>query len=228
MEDKEKQMKFCIGCKFEVGQEYMCSGYADAIFDDGEIVQCDKREKAEKKPQFFKYQDMALNAFKEHVIEVIEEYEQDTKRGEYLWVKPGTGIYGMHIIFRPGAIIIYGDVGCWVFRQYDLDLPWLRGAIGSPGYMFSKLQDGHSTKYDYEATMEYAEECVEAIEDEEKKKEIMSDFKCTSFDIMERAYEFFRRIDSNPEECLRYTWEAEGVHHIWAGLKQFVLALDSR
>ena len=100
---------------------------------------------------------MILGMFKDHVLEVIKEYDVKTGCGEYRWGKPKSCIHEMYILFRPHTIITYGDMGAYVMRQSGIDLAWLRGSIGSPQYMFEKIRD-HQEKYDEDATKEMADE----------------------------------------------------------------------
>jgi len=180
----------------------------------------------------------AREAFGEHELSTIEEWNPKTKRGEYFWAKPGTSMYHAHIIFRPGTIIVYGDVQPnLIFRQYDLDLPWLRGSIGSPEYLFQKC--GVQERYDSELTKEYAIDCLlnwlderadeEGHLDGNEEKEhdrLVKLFEYTSWDEPESAIEFFSEFDTNPYEYLAETYEAAGLTYVLAALQTFIEKLD--
>lgn len=87
------------------------------------------------------------NAFKDHEITVIEPYNEE-KRGEYLFRAKDKWAYGMYIIFRPGAIIVYGDIRpCAILSQTGIGLPWLRGSVNDPNYLLEKDITGRKSEY---------------------------------------------------------------------------------
>lgn len=181
----------------------------------------------------FKRQDQYLDAYKDHKITTLEEYNIKTKRGEFLWAKEGTCIESMSIIFRPSTIIIYGDMGSWVFNQYDIDLAWLRGAIGNPNYLFEKLTPERRTAYDSDATKNYATECLKERFDEgamniEEYQRIWDKIKVHDWDDARASIDFFddELGYSDGWEMIVYSWDALGAGWIWAGLKTFLEALD--
>lgn len=75
--------------------------------------------------------------FENHRIEAIHEY--DKKNGEYLFREPGKWAYSIHIILRPGTIIIYGDIRpAVILSQSGIDLAWLKGSVNDPNYLLEK------------------------------------------------------------------------------------------
>ena len=168
--------------------------------------------------------------FKKHVITEIEAYDPKTKRGEYRWGEPGSCFHEMYIIIRPNAIITYGDLGTWVFRQGGIDLPWLRKAIDSPDYLFSKIVREHKQQYDDDETKKWAQERInELLQDPPRNiEEIQEEFKKVSWDDEHCAHEFFNEVlKHNPAyESLQYTWKAAGVTWPWVALKYFICKLD--
>jgi len=100
--------------------------------------------------------------FTNHVIKTIEAWNSATQRGEWIFKRPESGFYSMHILFRPDTIIIYGDTQPnIILRQNGIDLPWLLGSIHSPSYLFSKSAIGNLAEYDQEETEEYAKQLFE-------------------------------------------------------------------
>ena len=113
--------------------------------------------------------------FKNHKLTVIEAWNNKTGNGEYIFKEEGTGMYSMHIIFRPNTIIVYGDTQPNViFRQGGIDLPWLNGAVASPDYLFSKVV-GNIQQYDAHESKMYARNLLMVYEDEESNKVINYD-----------------------------------------------------
>ncbi len=175
----------------------------------------------------FELEELALKAFKDHELTVLEDYDIKTLKGEYVWAKPNTGIYSVHIIFRNSTIIMYGDIGTWVLRQPGIDLPWLRGSVDSPNYLFEKLTREHNRKYNADKTKAYALECLE--QDENLLKEDIEKIKKTAireeFDE-EYAMFFFGELIGYDDayEFLQYTWDH--AVYAWAALKTFMTAID--
>lgn len=100
---------------------------------------------------------VAADSFAAHQITV-------TKKGDYLCRRPGTGVYHFFVILRPGAVIVYGDIGDGIFLFSDADaLKWLRGAVRSPGYLLEKLVTKTTDFYPGDA-IEFAEEHAKEYE----------------------------------------------------------------
>ena len=74
---------------------------------------------------------------------------------------PGTTFYSFNILFPPGAVVLYGDVGEIILRPNDYDsLGWLTRCINSRDYILSKIRPGTKTYYlgDGKAELEKAME----------------------------------------------------------------------
>ena len=55
--------------------------------------------------------------------------------------KPFTVIYSFRVLLRPGAVVVWGDLGEWILRHGDNDsLGWLRDAVHSSDYLLEKVQ----------------------------------------------------------------------------------------
>ena len=178
---------------------------------------------------------MMLGMFKDHALEVVKEYDIKTGCGEYRWGKPKSCIHEMYIIFRFNTIITYGDMGAYVMRQDGIDLPWLRGGINDPKYLFEKIRD-HKEAYDGEATKETAfEVCYEHLVSmgltTEEAEQLTRD-RVSSVDWMDEAdaLGFFNGSMelSDAYEHICYPWRVTGFEWIWIGLRTFLKALDSR
>lgn len=91
-------------------------------------------------------QRIAKDSFANHVV-------TEEAPGEYRVARPGTGIYGFWLLFRPGMVCVWGDLGEWVLRHGDRDsVGWFRGASNSPEYLCEKTRAGnHEEFYPYEA-----------------------------------------------------------------------------
>jgi len=178
-----------------------------------------------------------IETFKDHEIKLIEPYTSTSTRGECRWGRPGSRMYETFIIFRPSTIILYGDLGSWIFRQDGIDLAWLRGAIKDPNYLLSKTTNERRKAYDSDKTKKYAEECIAEMRETRLLKNekplldsLQSEFESVDWTTEQDAYNFFSDVleDSNPEGSLRYTWDAAGGRGPWAALFTFLNALNNR
>ncbi len=185
----------------------------------------------------FPHVKSAIDDFKDHVLTVIEPYTSSSHRGECRWGRPNSCVYETYIIFRANTIILYGDFGSWIFRQSGIDLAWLRGAIRDPNYLLSKTTNERQKKYDSAKTRKAAYDWIEEMAKGELLKNefavidnLRSECKMVDWDTEQDAYNFFRESleDSNPEESLRYSWEAAGGRWPWAVLYTFLIELDRR
>ena len=177
----------------------------------------------------FKHLKMALEDFKGHTIKTVEKYDYEKKTGEFIWSKGGTWVHHCHIIFRPGTIIIYGDIGEWVFRQNDIDLNWMRGAIKSPDYFLSKITTRRK-KYDAERTEERAIDMINEIEDINERHELLKSVKNVWWENENDAYNFLSDDVGDVDACesLVDSWEAAGATWFYAAMVGFIDALDKK
>lgn len=84
---------------------------------------------------------MAAEAFASHGL--TREAPQEWRCG-----RDGTVIYSFRILFRPGMIAVWGDLGEWILRHSDRDsLGWLRGSVGSPDYLLEKVKAGEHERF---------------------------------------------------------------------------------
>lgn len=83
----------------------------------------------------------AAEGFVDHVLTV--EGPSEWRCG-----KPGTGIMAFRVLCRPGMIAVWGDLGEWVLRVSDRNpVPWIRGAVRSPGYLLEKVKAGERKRF---------------------------------------------------------------------------------
>lgn len=80
---------------------------------------------------------LAVTAFAHHQLSTVRE-------GLWKCARPATWMYGFFVAAMPGAIAVYGDTPDALLRVHSTPgateaVQWLRGAIGSPGYLFEKL-----------------------------------------------------------------------------------------
>lgn len=157
--------------------------------------------------------------FKDHKLIVIEEWNAKTQRGEYIFKAPNTGMYSMHIIFRPSTIIVYGDVlPNVIFRQSGIDLPWLNGSVDSPNYLFEKAVAGVQEEYDEEATKRNLKDLLADDENQEFSQVVNEVDWAMEHSVAEYLYNNFE-MDI-----------ATSYKHCWAlleGLRAFVRAIKS-
>jgi hypothetical protein len=91
---------------------------------------------------------MYWEVFNEHIIEPDGEHA-------FIYRRPGTGIYRCYLYFKHGHIIIFGDVGPFVFKIDDPDsFEWASVGLESESYVMSKLR-GLARSYDGNATFEH-------------------------------------------------------------------------
>lgn len=84
--------------------------------------------------------------FDSHEITVIQPYIGG--EGEFLFRQKDKWMYGMHIIFRKGTIIVYGDIRpCVILSQTGMDLSWLRGSVNNPNYLMEKTITNHKHEW---------------------------------------------------------------------------------
>lgn len=84
---------------------------------------------------------LAAESFTTH--ELTQEGPQEWRCG-----RKGTSAYSFRILFRPGMIAVWGDLGEWILRHSDREsLAWLRGAVRSPDYMLEKVQAGEKERF---------------------------------------------------------------------------------
>jgi len=144
--------------------------------------------------------------------------------GEYRWGQPGTNIYTVYIILRPGAVIIYGDVGEFIFRHSDDNsLRWLKGAVKSRDYLLGKLRT-HNKTYDPDRTKEMINETLAdwgfSPKEEFKAKE---DFDRVDFTSEYEVIDFLQEYLNSDCELLIQTWDANSsaIWSYWI-LKTFI------
>lgn len=103
---------------------------------------------------------LAADSFTEHAITLLADApyaangQSNTPKTSRvsLWrvAKPGTGIYGFNVLITRGTVTVYGDLGEYVLRMSaDDPVEWLRGAVGSSGYLFEKVQAADRSRGDF-------------------------------------------------------------------------------
>lgn len=102
---------------------------------------------------------LAAESFKDHVL-------KDVGPGEFYLGKPGTSCYSFRLLFRPGMVCVWGDLGEWVLRHADRNsVGWFRGATDSPDYLLSKVQAGEKEEFYPADALAHLREYAEAEED---------------------------------------------------------------
>ena len=146
--------------------------------------------------------------FKNHKLTVIEPWNSESGRGEYIFKEEGTSTYSMHILFRPNTIIVYGDTQPNViFRQGGIDLPWLNGAVDSPDYMFSKVVNGNLREYDEKASKQLAINLLQeyGIDDEVvNDSEVEALVNDVDWAFLSQAEDFFAEHFDDSYPCFTY------------------------
>lgn len=135
--------------------------------------------------------------FKDHIV------EQDGENA-YNYRRPGTSFYLCHLYFRHGYIIIYGDMGPFIFNTNSPDsFKWASSGLESVSYVMSKLKT-ESPKYDGEATYNGLRESLAGDEDSLKDLEERRDDLLLSDEDAHRIVHDF----GGDTEDIRYTWDA--------------------
>ena len=129
----------------------------------------------------------------------------------FVYAKPGSSCYSVHLIFAPGTMIVRGDMGAYVFeREYDM-LEWVHGC--DPDYVASKCASASAKKYDHDKTIEHIlwrlnRDIEEDLDPEiqAKARNIINDLKSrfeqytTSYeDLITETENVLDMIDGNPE-----------------------------
>lgn len=91
----------------------------------------------------------AKESFKDHGIKKILDSTYECKKEE-------TTTYRFYVTIIPGSVVVTGDIGNIIFNVRDSNqIGWLRGAIGSPSYLFEKISNSFIKKeFDEEAAKE--------------------------------------------------------------------------
>ena len=110
-------------CPLPEGHKEECGGEDRAPEPDGTYLAAAKLVK-----------ELAAKDFAEHEIRVEGE-------GRYFCGKPGTSIMSFRVVFAPGHVFIFGDVGDAMLEGNDREmLPWIRGVAGrDTDYLLSKV-----------------------------------------------------------------------------------------
>jgi hypothetical protein len=90
---------------------------------------------------------LAKESFKDH--ELVHRFSIDPLDSHhYICRKPGTNNYSFNIVFTPGHVLIYGDIGDATLRCSDSNSKnWLLGAANSIDYVMQKIQQRKDVYY---------------------------------------------------------------------------------
>lgn len=164
-----------------------------------------------------------------HAAQDFAEHQIDrTPEGDYWCHEPGTGMYSFRVILRPGAAIVYGDIGDAIFLFSDRDsLGWLRRAVRSPGYLLEKRAHKESDFYPGDAIAFAAERAKDDDEDQWRKVyewavEAEKDGELHAASWGQHVYEEI----GDAEACSIGTNPSFRCHYIAEALKWFVEHVD--
>lgn len=79
---------------------------------------------------------LAVSAFAPHVLTAV-------RPGMWKVARPDRWMHGFYLLTGPGMLMVYGDIEEAVLRMTEPEdgvIPWLRGALQSRDYLFSKLR----------------------------------------------------------------------------------------
>jgi len=144
----------------------------------------------ENKKQFWE-------TFRDHII---------ARDGEnaYTYKRPGTSFYLCYIYFKHGYIVIYGDMGPFIFNTDSPDsFKWASSGLESTSYVMSKLKN-ESRRYDGEETYKRMKESL--ADDEESMKDF-EERKDELFFEENYAHSIVSDFGGDTDDVI-YTWDA--------------------
>lgn len=202
------------------------------FYDKGEIAVGDFRKE---------FQEEVRRRFSSH-IENNPEYvvQQMYRDGDVvkLWRcgKPGSSICSFYICSSVGCLMVYGDMGEYMWERHPDMIPFIRGSIHSLAYFSEKVPHGIEIKEDCselieewfsEIKQDWVEYGSEWGEKEENALEELRDSWDSWEDVGRFMQDFFDSIFYNDCEsfpnCRYYTFQ-----YLWVieGLKWFIQQLD--
>jgi hypothetical protein len=187
------------------------------------------------------YLESAQRRFAEYIEKTPEYIVQQIHRDDdivKIWRcgKPTSSTYMFYICSAPNCLMVYGDMGEYMWqRHYDM-IPFIRGSVGSLDYFSEKVPNGIKIKADYR---ELVEEWFETVKQEridygsewgEKEDEALAELRDTwncyedvdQFKWALQDSDLFHDYEDMPRTEF-YTF-----HYLWtiAGLKWFIQQLD--
>jgi hypothetical protein len=124
--------------------------------------------------------DLAHSAFKDH--EIVSE-QTGVVSMWYCGRSDGSNAYSFRIIFAPGCIVVYGDVGDGIYHTYNYDtLSWLRRSANSPQYLIEKMGNKKEKFFPAEAYEILSNMRKESIEQAKIAEEIRSNWNTSDFE----------------------------------------------
>lgn len=149
--------------------------------------------------------------------------------GEWRFGAPGTNMYCSRVILRPGAVIVYGDIGEWILRISDSEpLAWLRGSVRSKDYLLGKIKAGELTRFYAPDALAWLDETCADDEDERsrraKVKGNLNEYRYDELVLHEWAMACHEADYDDPPY---HEYPTEGALWLHAMLRAFVAALDN-
>jgi len=141
--------------------------------------------------------------FDRHEIEKVAE-------DEYYCRRPGTGIMSFRVLFKPGAIIVYGDIGEMILTQYNLTMGWLFEAVHSRGYFFEKCRTKRRTFNPMDAAEQldwYAQQDVDCSENSRQLWEAWDPELREEYELENEWYSACSSIDGEAIVCEHYDYD---------------------
>ena len=135
---------------------------------------------------------LAVELFADHAL--IKEGAREWRCG-----RKGTVVYSARILFRPGMIAVWGDLGEWILRHGDSDsIGWLRGAISSPDYLLSKVQAGEKERF-------YPDDALAWL----RSEDAVHTYGRQKIEVARESLDLYEPFSLTIEQWLRACYEAE-------------------
>ena len=131
-------------------------------------MNCERTEKAVRES----IAAMAAKSFEHHRITADGE-------GSFVCRKPGDSHYWFGVVVKPGMILVYGDIGEYVFRVSDRDaLGWFltAGSAGSIDYVLGKVRASDGARREF--MIDDARAMVTEWENEAKGEDVVPCRRC--------------------------------------------------
>lgn len=158
-------------------------------------------------------ESLAGDAFRAHVL------KQETPE-RWLCRRPERQGYWFRVIKAPTALMVYGDVGELVLRISDIDpIPWLRGAITSPEYLWEKVQaskEPTKTFYPRDAMRWLDDYLAESWPEDECDSDRLKRQRAKLVDLASELWEDFDHGDALTHERFYTALVEEGVDDVYS------------
>ena len=122
--------------------------------------------------------DKIIDDFNDHQLTIIDE-------NEFVFARPKTKVYYMHILVRLNRLIIFGDLGDWVFKNADIRSLLLQA--NSKDYFFGSCTTSKKEYSPEDTVTSLKEKLTELCKENELNKKDTKLFLKDIFDFIESS-----------------------------------------